>query len=186
MKKPIALMSLLLSLGIAGCAGASPRWEKPHHREGHSYVDSARVISARPIYETVRVRHPEERCWDDYDDDAYSVRHDHESYTAPLVGAIVGGVVGNQFGRGSGKTALTVAGGLLGASIANDLRHDGTLADYRPRHRRRCESFDRVSEREEIVGYRVKYRYKGRIFHTRMDHDPGDRIRVRVTVRPID
>ena len=35
-------------------------------------------------------------------------------------GGIVGGVIGNQFGKGSGKTILTVAGALLGSSIGSD------------------------------------------------------------------
>jgi uncharacterized protein YcfJ len=50
----------------------------------------------------------------------------------------------------------------------------------------RCETVDEYQTREEIVAYRVKYRYKGRIYHTRMDHDPGDTIRLHVTVDPAD
>jgi outer membrane lipoprotein SlyB len=35
-------------------------------------------------------------------------------------GALIGGVIGNQFGGGSGKTAATVLGAVLGGSIANN------------------------------------------------------------------
>ena len=35
------------------------------------------------------------------------------------------------------------------------------------------------------MGYRVKYRYKGRVFSTRMKHHPGKRIPVRVSVAPV-
>ncbi len=186
MNKLMTISTLALAIGLTGCVSASPRWADDHHPRGrYSFEDSARVIKVKPLYETVQVSVPEERCWKER---RYHRSHfsDDESYTAPLVGAIVGGVVGNQFGAGSGKTAMTVAGTLLGASVANDLRKGERLADYRPRRERRCEVIDRVETREEIVGYRVKYRYKGQTFRTRMDHDPGKRIRVRVTVRPIE
>lgn len=37
-----------------------------------------------------------------------------------------------------------------------------------------------------LVGYQVAYRYQGQVYVTRMDYDPGERLRVRVTVRPAD
>ncbi len=186
MNKLITTSLLALSIGVSGCASASPRWahDRHHWKEDHAFEDVARVIKVKPIYDTIQVSVPEERCWRER---IHRSSYHRDSYTTPLVGAIVGGVVGNQFGRGSGKTAMTVAGTLLGASIANDLdRAHYDDDDYRPVHRRRCETVNRYESREEIVGYRVKYRYKGRTYHTRLDHDPGDTLRVRVTVRPID
>jgi uncharacterized protein YcfJ len=44
----------------------------------------------------------------------------HFSATNEIFGGILGGAIGNQFGGGSGKKVMTVAGALLGASIAND------------------------------------------------------------------
>ena len=183
MNKLIQISTLALGIALTGCATASPHWDDDHDEYRHRgpFEDTARVIRVTPIYETVRVSVPEERCWKERYYQRSDYGHD-DSYTPPIVGAIVG----NQFGRGSGKTAMTVAGSLLGASIARDLNHGDRHVDYRPRHRRRCEVTDRVEEHEEIVAYRVKYRYKGRVFHTRMNHHPGKHIRVRVDVRPID
>ena len=42
------------------------------------------------------------------------------SATNEIIGAIFGGVVGNQFGEGDGKDAMTLAGIILGASLAHD------------------------------------------------------------------
>ena len=42
------------------------------------------------------------------------------SATNEIIGAIFGGVIGNQFGEGDGKDAMTLAGLLLGASLAHD------------------------------------------------------------------
>ena len=42
------------------------------------------------------------------------------SATNEIIGAIFGGVIGNQFGGGDGKDAMTLAGIILGASLAHD------------------------------------------------------------------
>ena len=175
--------SLILSLSMASWVGASPRWDE-HPKHKASFEDSARVIKVKPIYEMVSVSIPEERCWNE------KVRrhssHHNDSLTSPLLGAIVGGVVGNQFGRKSGKTALTVAGSLLGASIGSDLAKDNHYRHDRGHNTlRRCETINNYETREEIVGYRVKYRYKGRVYRTRMDRHPGDSLRIQVSVSPL-
>lgn len=43
-------------------------------------------------------------------------------------------------------------------------------------------------EREErrISGYDVEYRYKGELYMSRLDVDPGNKLRIRVTVAPAD
>lgn len=147
---------------------------------GNEYTDYAKVISAEPIYETVQVSHPQEQCWDERV--VHGGRPGH-SPVRTIAGGIIGGVVGNQFGRGRGKTAMTVAGTLLGAAIGHE-------ASYRPRVRshvtyeERCEWVDQVTTEERLVGYRVKYRYKGENFVTRTDEHPGRRIPIRVSVEP--
>ena len=42
------------------------------------------------------------------------------SATNEIIGAIFGGAIGNQFGQGDGKDAMTLAGIILGASLAHD------------------------------------------------------------------
>lgn len=46
----------------------------------------------------------------------------------------------------------------------------------------RCEIRHDYYEEERVVGYDVRYQYNGRVYHTRMDRDPGPRVRVRVNV----
>ena len=149
----------------------------------HGFIGKARVIEAAPEYETVEVANPVTECWTER-----VTRHDrrHGSYTAPLAGGIVGGVVGNQFGRGSGKKALTIAGALLGASIGND--HN--TSHYRGRrgveHVQRCETVNRYEQQQQLVGYRVKYRYEGQTYYTETTEYPGKFIPVRVQVSPVN
>jgi len=42
------------------------------------------------------------------------------SATNEIVGGIIGGAIGNKFGKGDGQDAATLAGILLGASLAHD------------------------------------------------------------------
>lgn len=173
MKAPLPILVILLA-GYASHAIA-------RHHEDVEYVDTAPVLSATPIYETVRVSYPEEECWNE----RVEHRRGGDSPTGTLAGSLVGGVIGNQFGHGAGKTAMTVAGSLLGASIGRDLTHEREERRY-VTNERHCEVVDRYREEEQIVGYRVKYRYKGEILFTRTTEDPGDRIPVRVAVEPLD
>jgi uncharacterized protein YcfJ len=150
---------------------------------GHGFVGKAKVIETEPLYETVEVANPVTECWTER-----VTRNNHRrgSYTAPLAGGIVGGVVGNQFGGGRGKTVLTVAGALLGASMG----HDYNTSHYRGRPRvenvRHCETVDRYEQEQQLVGYRVKYRYEGQTYYTQTTEYPGKFIPVRVKVSPVN
>jgi len=148
---------------------------------GKGFYDKAKVISVTPVYETVEVSRPERQCWKER---VHRKGRGHGgSYTPVIAGAIVGGVVGNQFGGGHGRDALTIVGALLGASVGNDLANQGRRRGH-VRVERRCETVDRYAEEEVLAGYRVKYRYRGKVFTTRTDTHPGKRIRVRVGVEP--
>ena len=56
--------------------------------------------------------------------------------------------------------------------------------------RERCRTETDFQSTSSVLGYDVTYRYGGRTYHTHMDHDPGDHLRVRVNVdyslTPID
>lgn len=46
-------------------------------------------------------------------------KSDWKKYAAPVGGAVLGGVLGNQFGGGSGKTLLTIAGAIGGGLVGH-------------------------------------------------------------------
>ena len=81
-----------------------------------SYTDSAVVTSVDKIYKMHTIREPYQDC---YIKEFYQAEGDG-SATNEIVGGLFGGLIGNQFGDGSGKDAMTVAGALLGASLAHD------------------------------------------------------------------
>ena len=150
---------------------------------GRAFIGKASVIEAPPLFETVELSQPVTECWTER---VTRNDHGHGAYIAPIAGGIVGGVLGNELGRGRGKTVLTVAGTLLGASIG----HGYGTSHQRKRpvveHVRRCETTDRYEQQEQIVGYRVKYRYEGKAYYTRTIEHPGKYLRVRVDVSPVN
>lgn len=147
---------------------------------GSVRYDYAEVISVRPIHEERAVPVDREICWEEHGREPAR----GEGSAAPtIVGAIIGGVIGNQFGSGSGKRAMTAAGAALGGSIGyeSSRRHRG---ESYPVGRERC-TVQRDYETETWTsGYLVDYEYRGEIYQTRTDYDPGDRIRIQVAVRP--
>lgn len=148
--------------------------------------DYAKVISSQPIVNYVTVKTPVRECWEEMQ--YYTVdRRPRHGGGATLVGAILGGVIGHQVGSGRGNDAATVAGTLIGAAVGSEAsrqRHDGYGEERIARPIERCETRFQSREEQRIDGYRVTYRYHGQKYSTVMPYDPGNRIRVRVDVRP--
>lgn len=154
----------------------------PHHQR---FQDTAKVIDVEPIYETLAIDHPETYCWDE---DVSYYEPARKNYTGTMLGGVIGGVVANHLhsGRGKGRDAVTLAGALLGGAIGHDLSRDASQGHYVQTTERRCETQNHTRYEEQLVGYRVKYRYKGRIFTTRTENYPGKRIPVRVNLVPVN
>jgi uncharacterized protein YcfJ len=179
-------MAIILGLAVLSVSNVATA-----DRRDNSFYDEARVVKVKPIYREVADYYPEKHCWNER---VYRERRrdDHYDYVPTITGAIIGGVVGNQFGKGRGRDAMTVAGALLGGAVGHNIGNDYYDRD-RDRYRdgyttteRRCEYRDDYRSHKQLVGYRVKYRYKGKMFHTRTREHPGRWIRVRVTVDPRD
>ena len=147
--------------------------------------DYARVISSEPIIRYVTVTTPVRECWQETE--YYTVeRPAPGTGVRTLMGAVVGGVIGHQFGSGRGNDAATIAGTMIGAAIGNESarqRH-GTALEQHGRPVERCETRYRSHREQRIDGYRVLYRYHGQKYVTEMPYDRGNRIKVRVDIRP--
>lgn len=181
MKKLISTLSLTTLLALS----SSPLFAgNKHYQSKHNFEDSARVTHVESLYRTVRVPTPQRECWQEQQ--YRSNRNQHQSYTSTIVGGIVGGVVGNQFGGGSGKKIMTVAGALLGGSVGRDYNHNRSQRQSNYDTVEQCRMTERYHEEQQSDGYRVSYRYNGQSYTTHMDHRPGKRIPVEVSVRPVN
>jgi len=181
----------LVGVGLIAALPAAAGHEESVSAETRGRYDTARVVRVEPIVTVVRVSEPRRRCWDE----DYVVRHEDRGHRrggtagSTILGGIIGGAVGNAFGSGKGKDAATVAGVLIGSSIGHDRAvRDGERyggAHEETRSRTRCDVDDAWREEERIEGYDVTYEYMGDRFRTRMSHDPGDELKVWVSVRPV-
>ncbi|MBS1269668.1 MAG: hypothetical protein MAG794_00619 [Gammaproteobacteria bacterium] len=153
--------------------------------DGRSHIDGhygyARVLGVDPLTEVVRVNEPREVCW--VENVTRRRPRGSGSATPEILGGIIGGVVGNRFGSGRGKDIATVAGAILGGSIAHDVKRRRAYAyDAYTAPVERCRIEHEYYEEQRIVGYHVKYRYNRKVYQTRMDHDPGDTVKIRVNI----
>lgn len=173
---------LTRTVAIAAVTGISATAVAGGRYEADRYYDTARVMRVDPITEVVRLDDPHQVCWTEQV--TYQERTGRRGTATPeILGGIIGGVVGNQFGHGQGRSIATVAGALLGGSIAHDVKRQrayGYTTYTEPVERCRIEHA--YYDEERIVGYDVKYRYNGKVYRTRMDRDPGNTVRVRVGV----
>lgn len=180
MKKYLVYLAWISSACIALPAMAG---DDRHDDSGYDY---ARVIESRPVYQQVRVSQPREQCWNERVRTG-DTRRSGDSDTPALVSAVVGGAIGNALGTNkSSQRVGAVVGAVLGHSIGRDIVSANSRSGQ-PRYRtvRHCEMVDEYTHEERLVGYDVRYRYEGRDYSVRTDHDPGSRIRVRVYVEPV-
>ncbi len=157
------------------------------------YVDRARVVSVTPIYEKVEVVEPRRECWTERVVERVRPRHGRhgDALFPTLIGGAVGGYLGNKLGDGDGQAVTTAMGTAIGLAVGHEIgrqRYRRYDAPERARvHReRRCRTVEHVRTERQLTGYRVQYRYKGRLFETVTDHRPGKWISVEVAVDPVD
>ena len=165
------ITAIIVAGSMATVAQAAPASDTSYQQ--------ARVLSATPIYETVRIPSSREVCWDE--EVTYQRRR---SPTSALLGGVIGGAIGHQFGNGHGKDAMTVAGALIGASVANDAARKKANGQY-TQLEQRCRTTQEYYDEERVTGYRVQYEYNGQVYDTRMDNEPGEYLDLRVSVSPV-
>jgi uncharacterized protein YcfJ len=133
----------------------------------------AKVLSVDPVNQTVSS--PREVCRDEVVSHTTPPKDQHR-IAGTAIGAVLGGVLGNQVGSGKGRTLATVAGAVGGGYAGNRVeasRQHGQTESSVVRH---CSSVANTTTK--VVGYDVRYEYKGVTRTVRMDHDPGDRLEV--------
>ena len=149
-----------------------------------STYDHAQVVSAEPVYETIRREVPVQACRQE--EVAYRSKG-RRSSTGPILGAIIGGAIGNAVGHDKrNKQVGTVVGAVLGGSIGADISRRQRSGPVEYRTEEVCDTRYEVQSEERIAGYDVRYIYAGTTYQTRMPRDPGDTLRVRVRVSPAE
>jgi uncharacterized protein YcfJ len=168
--KSLVLISLFLGtqLAIAG-----------------SFTDYATVNSVEKVYKQYRTEEPYQEC---YIQETLQNAGDG-SATNEIVGAILGGAIGNKIGENSsdsGKDVLTLAGIVLGASMANDAEKANSTGQVMV-SQEVCETKVKTSFVNKLSHYLVHINYEGRdLSFTSKKRPYDDVIKVKVTVDSLD
>jgi len=179
-----------------------------------SQVDFARVVRVDPVFETYSQPVSAPRCYerptyvqggsDYYGGDGYNNNDGYyDQYgsqrrsagteggrtAATVVGGIVGAVLGSKVGGGSARYATSAIGSMVGGMAGRSIYEQSKRSQEPPRTGsvRVCDPVPNngyANEQRSVTAYDVTYEYAGKTYRTRTDHNPGDRIRVRVDVRP--
>lgn len=151
----------------------------PSENTKYAWAD---VLRVDPVYDRVQTSAPREEC----EDVPVERRVDggNNNGAGTVIGAIVGGVLGSTVGKGDGRKAATVAGAVVGGAVGHGVasQDDG----YYEGPERHCRVVQDVAQERRIVAYDVQYRYRGDVYMSRLDYDPGERMRVRVSIAPAD
>jgi uncharacterized protein YcfJ len=150
---------------------------------GNIKYDYATVIEAKPIIKTVRVSIPREECWDE---EVVYQEYGGDHGVATVVGGILGGAFGNAVGHHKrNKQVGAAVGAVLGATLGHAASVSAGSQGSYYRTEERCRIEQIFQEEDRVVGYRVRYRYGDQTYTTRTDMDPGDSLKVRVSVSPV-
>jgi uncharacterized protein YcfJ len=173
--------ALVVAVAVAsGAASAQYRDDyAPAYASGQENVSYAyaQVTRVDPIYETVRTRMPEEVCGGE------EIREVRRSNGGTVVGALVGAALGNTVGSGDGRQAATVAGAVIGGAIGRNSDKNNERVVVRDAG---CRVVDVEREQRRVASFDVEYVHQGQTYMSRLPYDPGDRLRVRVAVTPVD
>ncbi|MFO1399854.1 MAG: glycine zipper 2TM domain-containing protein [Steroidobacteraceae bacterium] len=182
-----------IAAGFLAGLPAQAHEDRPEGYDDAGAYDWAQVVDVDPIYRDVHVSVPRQECrTETYEVPERGYRDDRAAAGPMILGGLIGAVIGHQFGHGSGRNVGTAAGAVVGAAVGHDAAHRRAAGEY-PREERAVRTTERevcrtrYEERldREIDGYRVTYRYNGRDYRTQMAYEPGERIRVRVSVDPL-
>jgi uncharacterized protein YcfJ len=106
---------------------------------------------------------------------------------ATVIGGIAGAVLGSKVGGGSGQVAASAIGTMVGGMAGRQV-YDNAHRQQRSATVQVCDPVpangDYGNANNVATAYDVTYEYAGRQYTTRTSYNPGDRIRVRVDVRP--
>ena len=161
-------------IASALCLGALPL------TQAADFEDYGRVVSVRPQVE--QINRPRQECRDQ----VVQVQQPapQRGVGGAILGGLVGGLAGNQVGGGTGRSVATAAGAIAGALVGDRVDNANTpnQGAVTEQQVRQCRTIDHWESR--TTGYEVTYDYRGRNYTDIMSYDPGERVRLNVSVQP--
>ncbi len=148
-----------------------------------SFLDYATVTSVEKVYKQYIVEKPVQEC---YIKETLQNSGDG-SATNEIVGAILGGAIGNKLGEGDGKDVMTLAGIVLGASLAHDEEVANSSGSQVVVSQEVCETKVETSFERRLSHYLVHIIYDGHeLTYTTKKRPFEDVIKVMITVTGLE
>ena len=148
--------------------------------EAQAFEAVATVVSATPISE--QVNHPTQQCWTEIQQITQAVPAPRNPLGA-IIGGVAGGLLGATIGRGNGRVAAAAVGAGVGAitgDVVANQNSGSTVTSTVPVQRcRQVDSFETI-----VTGYQVIYDFDGQRFSSRLPYNPGNQLRINVSVTP--
>jgi uncharacterized protein YcfJ len=148
------------------------------------FEDYARVISVTPQVE--QINSPRQECRTEYETVERRPQQQERGAGGSIVGGIAGALLGSQVGNGNGRIAAAAAGAITGAVVGDRLENNGNNVNaqstYEQRPVRQCRTID--SWQTRTTGYSVTYEYQNRTYTSILPYDPGQRLRLAVSLTP--
>ena len=129
---------------------------------------SADVVAVTEITRTVETPHKECR---DVQVQQRAPSSDPDRIAGTVIGGVAGGVLGSQIGKGGGNVVATIIGAGGGAYLGNRVQGDMQKNDVVTKTKRTCTTV--YDKSQQVVGYDVTYRLKGRQEVIRTAYRPG-------------
>jgi uncharacterized protein YcfJ len=163
------IKTIILAVGFAVSAAASSAYAA-------DFDDFARVVSVAPQVE--QANQPRQQCWTEQ---VQVQQRPQRSAGGAILGGLAGGLLGSQVGGGNGRIAAAAVGAMTGAVVGDRLDNDGNpVVAEQPVQR--CRTVDHWESRNN--GYAVTYEYRGHTYTSIMPYEPGERMKVHVSVVP--
>jgi uncharacterized protein YcfJ len=159
------VIGIVLGVGVATAGGAIAGYKI------FKDPDHADVLNAQAITKQVKIPHKE--CQDKTVVHQREVKDDNR-VAGKAIGAVLGGVLGHQVGGGNGKKVATVAGAVAGGYAGDRVQNNMQKKDTYTTVENVCTTT--YETRDDITGYDVTYRLKGKESVVRMSYDPGSKI----------
>jgi uncharacterized protein YcfJ len=99
-----------------------------------------------------------------------------------VIGGVTGALIGSQIGSGRGRDAAAAVGAVTGALVGSRMSGGAQQQDNYNTQPVQCCRQVYDAYRQEITGYSVTYRYRGRDVTTTLPYDPGPTVQVGVGV----
>ena len=190
-KTATLLATAILSFSSITSAASDSKYNWSEERRDnakHQNFVYGKVIKAKPVYDIITTKSPLKQCWQEPVTSNYRInQRGHNNSAGTLAGGLIGGIIGHQFGKGRGKRVATAVGTLVGAQLGHDNSDNGyAYSDHTSvTYRDVCEVTHEESYKKVLDGYQVTYRYKGNKYEARMPYDPGDRVKLKVSINPV-